>query len=549
MRIRILTIFLLASLIVCTSYAADSAVQTAPAQQEGVPPAPVVLEGNTVFYYRAPLKGVSPEDRASNTVQRLTALAKDYAVPIEDIKVQDTEISTDIVADQHVIAIFTDYDGRAAGTSRLELANQTLPSVKKAIANYRFSHTKEEILKSSGEAAIATLVLIVIIFVIHRTFRFLIAVSVRKIRLPGADTAKLHGFVVNVLRTIRAILILFVVYFYLHSTLAFFPWTRALSLQLLSYIIDPLQTIGSAAVHKIPDLLFIAVLTVVVHYFLKFLRLFFYLIETGKFSLPGFYTEWAKPTYRIVRGLVIAFALVVAFPYVPGSSSEAFKGISIFAGVLFSLGSTSAISNMIAGMILTYMRPYKTGDWVMIGDTMGIVTEMSFLVTRVHTPKNEEISVANSIVLGKDIKNYSNMARRGGLIVHTGVTIGYGSPWRKVHELLISAAVATEGILKEPTPFVLQTALNDFYVAYEINSYTDIPARSSQPQDLQILYSELHKNIQDKFNEGGVEIMSPHYMQLRDGNEPAVPSQYIPRDHVPASLRVLIDGSHSENKK
>src|SRR5262249_8824751 len=151
-----------------------------------------------------------------------------------------------------------------------------------------------------------------------------------------------------------------------------------------------------------PDLLFLVVLTIVVYYFLKFLRLLFYLIETGRVKISGFYQEWAKPTYRIVRGLVIAFALVIAFPYVPGSNTEAFKGISIFAGVLFSLGSTSAISNMIAGMILTYMRPYKTGDWVMIGSTMGVVTEMSFLVTRVQNAKNEEIAIANSIVLGQE---------------------------------------------------------------------------------------------------------------------------------------------------
>ena len=352
----------------------------------------------------------------------------------------------------------------------------------------------------------------------------------------------MQGFATTVLGAIRFLVVLILLYFYLQSTLAFFPWTRALSLQLLGYIIGPLRTIGVATLRKIPDILFLCVLSAVIYYVLHFLRLFFYLIENGQLTFSGFYPEWAKPTYRIVRGLVIAFALVVAFPYIPGSGSDAFKGISLFAGLLISLGSTSAISNMIAGMILTFMRPYKVGDWVVIGDTTGVVTEMSFLVTRLQTPKNEEIAVANSIVLGKEITNYSNLARKNGLIVHTSVTIGYGTPWRTVHDLLISAALATEWIRPEPAPFVLQTELNDFFVTYQINAYTDVPARSNHPQDLQLLYSGLHRNIQDKFNEGGVEIMSPHYVQLRDGNEPAIPSQYVPKDHIPGALQVRVDG-------
>lgn len=515
--------------------------QTALVDQEPVTPAPVILEGETVFYIRAGLKNLTPEARADNVVQRLTELSADYAVPVERLRVVDTDISTDIVADQHIVAMFVDADAAAEGKSRVSLARETLPKIKNAVLQYRHAHSKEQMLKGIGETALATLALVLAMWLVIRISRRLTLLAESRLRLPGADASKLRAFSTKVIGTIRAFVIAVLVYVYLQSSFAFFPGTRALSRQLFSYVLTPLQTIASAFLNKIPDLLFLCVLAVVTHYFLKFLRLFFYLIETSRWTISGFYPEWARPTYRIVRVLVIGFALVVAFPYVPGSNTEAFKGISIFAGVLISLGSTSAISNVIAGVILAYMRPYKIGDWVMIGDTMGVVIETSFLVTRIHTPKNEEITVANANVLGKEITNYSNMARQNGLIVHTSVTIGYGAPWARVHELLISAARATEQIRSEPLPFVLQTALNDFYVTYQINAYTDIPAHSKNPQDLQLLYSALHRNIQDKFNEGGVEIMSPHYIQLRDGNEPAVPGQYVPKDHIPGALRVLVE--------
>lgn len=515
--------------------------QTTESEPPEFEPAPVVLEGETIFTIRAGLKYLTPQQRAENTTKRILAIASDYTVQVEDLKIVETDISTDIATDQHLAALFTDADAKAEGKTRQALAKETLPKIQMVILHYRQAHSRVEILKSVGESVLATLALILSAVFIGRFFRKMIRFTERKLRFGVASESKIHTFAGNLLRTTHILVLLVLAYFYLHTTLALFPWTRAISIQLLSYILSPLKTMGTAFLNKIPDLLFLFVLTVVFYHFLKFLKLFFYLIESGKFSITGFFPEWAKPTYRIVRAVVIGFALVVAFPYVPGSDSEAFKGISIFAGILISLGSTSAISNVIAGTILTYMRPYKIGDWVMIGEVMGVVTEMSFLVTRVHTPKNEEIAISNSIVLGREITNYSNLARKNGLIIHTSVTIGYGAPWKKVHELLISAALATEWIQPEPAPFVLQTALNDFYVAYQINAYTDVPARSDHPQDLQVLYSNLHKNIQDKFNEGGVEIMSPHYYQLRDGNELAVPASYVPRDHVPSALRVLVD--------
>ena len=256
-------------------------------------------------------------------------------------------------------------------------------------------------------------------------------------------------------------------------------------------------------------------------------------IGRGAISFSGFHQEWAAPTYKIVRFLVIVFAAIAIFPYIPGSQSEGFRGISVFLGLLISLGSAAAIGNVVAGVVLTYMRPFRVGDRVKIADTFGDVIEKTLLVTRVRTIKNVDITIPNALVLSSHIINFSSsVTNPQPLILHSSVTIGYDAPWRKVHELLIAAARATTHILATPEPFVLQTGLNDFYVTYEINAYTD------QPNLMATIYAELHQNIQDTFNEAGVEIMSPHYTQLRDGNKTAIPDQYLPKTYRPSGLRI-----------
>jgi small-conductance mechanosensitive channel len=256
---------------------------------------------------------------------------------------------------------------------------------------------------------------------------------------------------------------------------------------------------------EIPGLLFIAVLVAVTYYAIKLTRFLFSEIESGRLAVSGFYPDWSRPTFNIVRVLAIACAVIVAFPYIPGSNSLAFQGVSVFLGLLISLGSTSAVSNLVAGILLTYMRAFKVGDIVTIGDSTGVVTAVSMFVTHVRTFRNEEISIPNAMVLSTHVTNFSNAAGDKGLILHTSVTIGYDTPWRQVEALLLMAAQRTPGLLQEPAPFVLQTALDDFYISYELNVATGDPRR------MRWAYSELHANIQDAFNEYDVQIMSPHY--------------------------------------
>jgi small-conductance mechanosensitive channel len=260
--------------------------------------------------------------------------------------------------------------------------------------------------------------------------------------------------------------------------------------------------------------------------------LFFRQIEQARIVFPNFPPEWADPTYKIVRLLLIAFGLIVVFPYLPASDSAAFAGVSVFAGILLSLSSSSAISNAIAGVVLTYTGAFRLGDRVKLGDNFGDIVETSMLATRVRTIKNEDVTIPNSLVLNGAMINYSRQASTLGLILHTSVTIGYDAPWRKIHDLLIEAALATPGVLREPRPFVWQTALNDFYVTYEINAYT------ATPRDMITIYAELHANIQDAFYAAGVEIMSPHFTALRDGNTVAIPDSARPAGYRAPAFRV-----------
>jgi small-conductance mechanosensitive channel len=270
----------------------------------------------------------------------------------------------------------------------------------------------------------------------------------------------------------------------------------------------------------------------ITRYTLRVLKFVAEAIERGELPVKGLHPEMARPTYQLARLAVVLFALVVAFPYLPGGQSDAFKGISIFLGLLLSLGSSSAVSNVLAGLVLTYMRPYRAGDRVKIADTTGDILQKSLLVTRLRTIKNVEVVIPNGSILSSQILNYSALARTRGLILNTTVTIGYDAPWRTVRDLLVTAALHTEGILPDPAPFVLQTSLNDFHISYELNVYTD---RANEIQDT---YSKLHEAIQDSFNAAGVEIMSPTFYALRDGNTVTIPADHRPEYYEAPSFRV-----------
>jgi small-conductance mechanosensitive channel len=305
---------------------------------------------------------------------------------------------------------------------------------------------------------------------------------------------------------------------------------------LFSYLESSWQFAWNAFLTYLPNLFAIVLIVAIAYYVIRFLKFIFNAIDRQQLTLPGFYPEWATPTSKLLTYLIIAMAFAVAFPYIPGSNSPSLQGISIFLGVLISIGSSTAVANIVAGIITIYTRAFQIGDRIQIGDIVGDVEEKLLLVTRIRTVNNVLVTLPNSTLLTSNIVNYSALIRdaHAPLILHTTVTLGYDVPWRKIHETLIAAARATTHILEEPSPFVLQTALNDFYVSYQLKAYTNCPAQMAR------IYSELHQNIQDKCNEAGIEICSPHYSTLRDGNPTTIPEDYLPKGYKPPGFRIDI---------
>ncbi len=496
----------------------DSSAQASPAtpktQEADSQGYPVMLGDQVLFYVRA-IKAYPGGERAAGISGRIKRLAEDHRVSTDSIAAVDADFSTDIVTADRIIMSVYDSDAKAEGALRKELAEKYVRTLRAGIEKYRQDYSRQALLLGIVYALIATLVLIAFFYLFNKLYRKVnhmtqtwvsakkISLHIQSLEIIRAE--RIGMILTTVMKLIRFFVFLTILYTYIQLGLSFFPWTRPFANQLFDYVLVPLQIIGKAIGSQIPNLIFLAIIILITGYVLKLMRLFFNKIEKQTLAFKGFYPEWAQPTYRIGRLLVIAFAAVVAFPYIPGSESSAFKGISIFLGVLFSLGSTSFIASILAGYALIYRRVFKIGDRVKIADFVGDVVETKLQVTHLHTVKNEVIIVPNSMIVNGHVINYSSLAREKGLILHTSVTIGYDAPWRQVHALLLMAAERTQGLLREPAPFVLQTSLDDFYVSYELNAYTD------NPQAMVPIYSELRKNIQDAFNEYGVQIMSPSY--------------------------------------
>ncbi|GHV69681.1 hypothetical protein AGMMS49928_13000 [Spirochaetia bacterium] len=335
----------------------------------------------------------------------------------------------------------------------------------------------------------------------------------RKLKL--LNTKQIIEVILFVLKILKYVVTAFQLYITLPIIFSLFSATEDIARTLFGYILTPLRDIFFGTIAYIPKLITIIIILLVTRYVIRALKFFSVQIEKEKLVFPGFYADWAKPTFNILRVLLYAFTAAIIYPYLPGSDSKFFQGISVFIGVIFSLGSSSAIGNLVAGMVITYMRPFKIGDFIKIKDLTGTVVEKSPFVVRIMNKKNEYITFPNVTVLTSEIINYNTSADNDeGLIMHAAVTMGYTVPWPKVHEILIAAAKKTSRTEKSPKPYVLQTALDDFYARYEINVFT------KQINELPGIYSELYANIQDGFNEAGISLIAPHYGILNNaGNE------------------------------
>lgn len=503
---------------------------------------PVVFFNDTLFTIYNRQGSFSAADRAIAITQRLEKISHDHFFNADSLKVTEAEQTTDLQYGTTLVMSIAEIDAVWAEKKRADLAILYKALITKAIKNYQQETSWQTLLKEAGMALVVIFIAALIIYTLNRVFgwgqRKIIAqkgkhikgLTIKNYELLTADRS------VNVLllaaTLIKWFFILIVVYLALPILFGIFPWTKDYSVKLLSYFITPVKKILVAIWDYIPNLITIIVLIVVFRYIIRFLRFLKDEIERGVLRIPGFYTDWANPTFQIVRILVLAFMLIVIFPYMPGSESPIFKGVSVFVGVLFTFGSAGALGNVVAGLVLTYMRAFKIGDRVQIGDATGDIIEKSLLVTRIRTIKNEVISIPNSMVMNNHTVNYTVETANKGLIIYKTVTIGYDVAWRRVHEILIEAAKATPMIEASPEPFVLQTSFDDYSVAYQINAYTKHASKQA------VIYSELYKNLQDKFNEAGIEILSPAYHAIRDGNTSTIPPEHLPKDYTSPGFNI-----------
>ncbi|MEO9250786.1 MAG: mechanosensitive ion channel family protein [Gemmatimonadaceae bacterium] len=509
--------------------------------ETGVANAPVILGADTLFFLHAQFGAFTARERADAVSQRLAILAQTIGSETDSIVVVDVDRRTELAVGQQVLMTVLDADAGTTVGARLATARRYASTITARSKTFVQSHSTRAYLRGAAYTTIVVALLLLILAGMAWLFRriydriaheSLPIPSLRIQRLELLSAKSIATMLISLARLLRTLFTLLLFYTALSLVLSFFPSTAGYATKIVGYAIAPVAQAVSALVAYLPDAFAIVVIIVIARYLIKLLHSIFIALGNGTITVQGFYRDWATPTYKLTRTLVIVFAAVVIFPHLPGSSSDAFKGISVFLGILVSLGSSGAVSNMIAGVVLTYTRAFQIGDRVQIGETVGDVTQRTLLVTRVVTIKNVEVTIPNSSVLSSHALNFSRMADGHGVILHTKITIGYDAPWRRVHELLLAAADATEGARKSPAPFVLQTSLDDSYVTYELNLYTDKPASMAR------IYADVHQHIQDAFNEGGVEIMSPHYAAHRDGNHTTVPEIYLAQSYRAPAFRV-----------
>jgi len=483
---------------------------------------PVIAHADTLFYIQNKLGSLSAAERAERTSTKVVALSEDLLFVSDSLTTFNDSTLVDVAYRGDVLLSLSKADADSAKMDRSIMAKAYQEIILQNINTYKKETDLTELLKRGGLGLLIIFILGLCIYLLNKySNRFNAWLRIRlhekisglKIKNYELIDRKSELILIRkILNLVKIVVIVILVYLTLPIVFRLFPWTKPWSDSLISFVLNPLKNIFRAIINFIPDFITIAVVVVVFHYLKKVVKFFANEIETEKLTVSGFYPDWAKPTYNIVKLILNAFMLVVIWPFIPGSDSGIFKGVSVFLGLLISFGSSSAISNGVAGMVITYMRPFKIGDIVKIGEVTGAVQEKSLLVTRILSFKNEVITIPNSAILSGNTVNYSSMASKGELIIHTSVTLGYDISWTVIHELLIKAAMQSEGVIKEKKPFVLQTSLEDWFVAYELNVYINNPAK------MPAVFSELHKNIHIAFDAAGVEIMSPHYQAIRDGN-------------------------------
>ncbi len=504
----------------------------------------VSLNGEQLFTIHTTIGKRSPKVRAKDDNGLIRKLADNLAIPASDIQIIKVENLRAVYANDQFLSVITTADARFANQSVDELARIHLEAIKQGITKYRKIRSPQMIRQGFIKAAIATAFFAIFFLLLNRLlpkgFNRLETWQhqrIERLEVQGLEVVsreRLARILKLLFRIIRVGSNLVLVYIYIPFLLSCFPLTQPISRRILIIFWNAVSLIWDGFVDYLPNLFIIALIIVIARYSIKFSKFIFEGIHQRRLTFSNFYPEWAHPTQNIVATLIIGLAAVFIYPYLPAATSTGFQGVSVFIGALVTFGSTAVIGNIVSGIVMIYTRSFQVNDVIRVNDQLGRVKTKTMLSTQIITPGNEIITLPNATLFAAEITNYTAAIRddKTPLLLKTTITLGYDVPWQKVHETLIKAALASDGILKDPLPFVFQTSLDDFYVAYTVKAYTH------QPYKMGEIYSSLHQNIQDKCNEADIEILSPHYRAVRDGHMITIPADYLPEDYEAPGFRV-----------
>ena len=493
------------------------------------PDAPVTLQlaNRDIVVLRASVLGRSSADRVASAESQLGYLVSQGAASRAAFRPVETAFM--VAVDGHDVFAILPADVDELGGETIEAKTQAaVAHLQQALDEITEAHSPRRLLSEALIALGFTAILLAVLWIVRRvdrvTARWVASITERRLSASKeaaaaiARQARLSDYAQRAVHVASIVVVAVTAYWWLVAVLRRFPYTRPWGDAMRGYLLSEVAWLGRGVLDAIPGLVTVALIVLFARLLVRLVRMFFDAVEHGRISVPWIFPETAAPTRKLLTGLVWLFALIVSYPHLPGSSTDAFKGVSVFVGLVVSLGSTGLVGQVMSGLTATYSRALRVGDYVRLGDVEGTVTHLGTLSVKLETPWREAVTVPNTVVISREVTNYSRAAGGTTALASTSVTIGYDAPWRQVEAMLLAAAARTPGLRREPQPFVLQTALEDFYVRYTLLAMLD------DPRTRVFTLAALHANIQDAFNEYGVQIMSPHY--LGDPHAPKV----VPKD-------------------
>lgn len=485
-------------------------------QNSGIP---VVFYNDTLFSIYTSLGPYLPEERKQNIEEKLLKIYKKPFFFQDSVVIKNSNGFVNIAYQNEIINGVSPSDALWAGISVDSLAQLQAIAIKKAITKQREDQSFRNNLLRIGELMLIIALVTLIVWGINRIFRYLknkITAQerffVKGIKIRNYEFIRkkqLQKIIERFLSVLRLALIVILIFSAIPLIFSLFPFTENWAEEISKWVWEPVKKVGFSIEQYLPKLVTIIIIVFIARYVLRLFRFFALEVERGNLVIKNFHKEWAQPTYSIVRFVFLILVVIIIFPYLPGSGSEAFKGVSVFLGILISIGSSSAVANAVAGLVITYMRPFQVNDWIKTGDVTGIVIEKNALVTRLRTINNEDVSVPNSAVLNGHTINYSSIGKTEGLVLTSKIKVRYDYPHNLVEELLIEAALKTKDISETPHPYVFQLSLEEINVVYELNAFTFVP------ENMYFIKSDLIKNIQNVFSQAKVEIASTQYIEIK----------------------------------